>query len=118
MKWSDISWFEWGSDLAVTGSNQPKVCKNIIRLPRNEENPQWSEAVNWANIDIRLTVGDCDAEETLAHELDKINKVLIELEAKIESEQTDSPSCDDLQGAAPAEASLSPQSTAAANEEN
>lgn len=118
MKWSDISWFEWGSDLAVTGSNQPKVCKNIIRIPRDEENSQWSQAVNWANIDVRLTVGDCNTEETLAHELDKIHRVLIELEAQIESEQSDSPSCDNLQGAAPAEASLSPQSAATAIEEN
>jgi len=33
MKWSDISWFEWCTNLAAIGSKQPKVCKNIIRLP-------------------------------------------------------------------------------------
>jgi glycosyltransferase involved in cell wall biosynthesis len=32
MKWSDISWFEWCTNLAVIGSKQPKVCKNIVRL--------------------------------------------------------------------------------------
>jgi tetratricopeptide (TPR) repeat protein len=118
MKWSDISWFESGSDLAVTGSKQQKVCKNIIRLPRDEEDPQWSEAVNWANIDVRLTVGDCDAEETLAQELDKINRVLIKLETEIESEQAEGPSCDDLQGRTFEEVALSAQSAVPALEEN
>ena len=136
MKWSDISWFEWGGDLAVTGSKQPKVCKNIIRLHRNEGRQQWSRAVDWANIDVLIAVGDCPVREALAGELpaledqtsiavipmrnqlDKINRVLIELEAEIDSEQTDAPFCDDLQARTGEDAALPAQSAAPAFEEN
>jgi hypothetical protein len=58
MKWSDISWFEWCTNLAVIGSKQPKVCKNIIRLHRYEAYEQWPQLVNWANIDTLITVGN------------------------------------------------------------
>ena len=58
MKWSDISWFEWCTNLAVIGSKQPKVCKNIIRLHRYEAYEQWPQLVNWANIDTLVTVGN------------------------------------------------------------
>jgi tetratricopeptide (TPR) repeat protein len=118
MKWSDISWFEWGSDLAVTGSKQQKVCKNIIGRHGDEENPQWSQAVNWDNIDVQLTVGDRAAKETLSQELHKVNKVLVELEAEIESEQTKGHFCDNLQARTSEEAALSAQSAAATFEEN
>ena len=57
MKWSDICWFERCSNLAVTASKLPKVCKNIIRLHRYEAYKQWPQQVNWANIDILVTVG-------------------------------------------------------------
>ena len=58
MKWSDISWFEWCTDLAVIGSRQPKVCKNIIRLHRYEAYQRWPQQVCWANIDTLITVGN------------------------------------------------------------
>jgi len=58
MKWSDISWFEWCTNLAVIGSRQPKVCKNIIRLHRYETYMHWPQQVNWSNIDILVTVGN------------------------------------------------------------
>jgi len=58
MRWSDISWFEWCTNLAVTGSRQPKVCKNIIRLHRYEAYEHWPQQVCWANIDILVTVGN------------------------------------------------------------
>ena len=58
MQWSDISWFEWCTNLAIIGSKQPKVCKNIIRLHRYEAYGQWPELVNWANIDTLITVGN------------------------------------------------------------
>ena len=58
MKWSDISWFEWCTNLAVIGSRQPKVCKNIIRLHRYEAYEQWPRQVNWGNIDVLVTVGN------------------------------------------------------------
>lgn len=117
-KWSDIAWFEWGSELAVAGSKQSETCKNIIG-PYHEGHQQWSQAVNWANIDVLVAVGDGAVKEALAdelpglesqtsivvipsdvnlersveedyarrNELDKINGILIELEAEIESEQ-------------------------------
>ena len=70
MTLSDISWFEWGSDLAVAGSKQPRTCKNIIGLYRNEGHQQWARAVNWANINVLVAVGDCPVkEESLAGEL-------------------------------------------------
>ncbi len=67
MKWSDISWFEWCTNLAVIGSKQPKVCKNIIRLHRYEAYGQWPELVNWANIDILVTVGNSFVKDALIH---------------------------------------------------
>ena len=67
MKWSDISWFEWCTNLAVIGSKQPKVCKNIIRLHRYEAYEQWPEQVNWANIDILVTVGNSFVKDALIH---------------------------------------------------
>ena len=57
MQWSDISWFEWCTNLAVVASNKPKVCKNIIRLHRYEAYEQWPGQINWDNIDVLVTVG-------------------------------------------------------------
>lgn len=67
MKWSDISWFEWCTNLAIIGSKQPKVCKNIIRLHRYEAYGQWPELVNWANIDRLITVGNSFVKDALIH---------------------------------------------------
>ncbi len=67
MKWSDISWFEWCTNLAVIGSKQPKVCKNIIRLHRYEAYAQWPQQVNWANIDILVNVGNSFVKDALIH---------------------------------------------------
>ena len=58
MRWSDISWFEWCTNLAVVGSNLPKVCKSIVRLHRYEAYERWPEQVNWSNIDLLITVGN------------------------------------------------------------
>jgi len=58
MKWSDISWFEWCTDLAVIGSRQQKVCENIVRLHRYEAYSPWPRQVNWHNIDTLITVGN------------------------------------------------------------
>jgi len=65
MKWSDISWFEWCTNLAVIGSKQPKVCKNIIRLHRYEAYEQWPQFVNWTNIDTIVTVGNSFVKDAL-----------------------------------------------------
>jgi len=65
MKWSDISWFEWCTNLAVVGSRRPKVCKNVIRLHRYEAYEPWVQQVSWANIDILVTVGNSFVKEAL-----------------------------------------------------
>jgi len=65
MRWSDISWFEWCTNLAVAGSQLPKVCKNIIRLHRYEAYGQRPQQVNWANIDLLITVGNSFTKDAL-----------------------------------------------------
>ena len=65
MKWSDICWFERCTNLAVTASKLPKVCKNIIRLHRYEAYKQWPQEVNWANIDILVTAGSSFVRDAL-----------------------------------------------------
>lgn len=58
MEWSDISWFEWCTELAQIGSNLPKVCRNIIRLHRYEAYLSWPGTICWENIDTLITVGN------------------------------------------------------------
>ena len=65
MRWSDISWFEWCTNLAVAGSQLPKVCKNIIRLHRYEAYERWPQQVNWANVDLLITVGNSFTKDAL-----------------------------------------------------
>ncbi|MHC4742651.1 MAG: glycosyltransferase [Planctomycetota bacterium] len=65
MQWSDISWFEWCTNLAVAASNKPKVCRNIVRLHRYEAYEHWPRQVNWGNIDVLVTVGNAVTLETL-----------------------------------------------------
>ena len=69
MKWSDISWFEWCTNLAVIGSKQPKTCKNIIRLHRYEAYEPWVRQVNWNMIDVLLTVGNSFVKDALLREV-------------------------------------------------
>lgn len=72
MRWSDISWFEWCTDLAVAGSRLPKTCKNIIRLHRYEAYGQWPDKVNWANVDLLITVGNSFTKEILVNKVPDI----------------------------------------------
>jgi Tfp pilus assembly protein PilF len=72
MKWSDISWFEWCTNLAVAGSQLPKVCKNIIRLHRYEAYEQWPQQVNWANVDLLITVGNSFTKDALINRVPDI----------------------------------------------
>ncbi|MCE5186745.1 MAG: glycosyltransferase [Planctomycetaceae bacterium] len=58
MQWSDISWFEWCTELAQTGTNLPKVCRNIIRLHRYEAYLSWPQTIRWENVDTLITVGN------------------------------------------------------------
>jgi len=65
MKASDIAWFEWCTNLAVAASKLPKVCRNIVRLHRYEAYEQWPQQVNWANIDVLITVGNSFVKDAL-----------------------------------------------------
>lgn len=58
MQWSDISWFEWCTDMAVEASKQPKVCKTIIRLHDHEAYDTWPSEVQWDHVDMLITVGN------------------------------------------------------------
>jgi pentatricopeptide repeat protein len=69
MKWSDISWFEQCANLAVTASKLPKLCENIIRLDHYDVYKQWPQQVNWANIDILVTVGNSTVWDTLVQKV-------------------------------------------------
>jgi glycosyltransferase involved in cell wall biosynthesis len=69
MKWSDISWFEWCTDLAVEASKLPKVCKTIIRLHRFEAYCDWPAKVQWENIDTLITVGNTFVKDALLRQV-------------------------------------------------
>ncbi len=75
MKWSDISWFEWCTDLVVKASNWPKVCKNIVRLHRYEAYAEYPPQINWSNIDYLITVGNECVNEILESRVPGIGKL-------------------------------------------
>jgi glycosyltransferase involved in cell wall biosynthesis len=72
MKWSDISWFEWCTNIAVEASRLPKVCRNIIRLHRFEAYGEWPSLVQWENIDSLITVGNSFVENALLKQIPNI----------------------------------------------
>jgi len=72
MKWSDISWFEWCTNIAVEASKLPKVCKNIVRLHRFEAYGDWPGRVQWENIDALITVGNSFVKEPLLKQVPDI----------------------------------------------
>jgi hypothetical protein len=72
MSWSDISWFEWCTDLAVMASNLPKVCKTIIRLHRYEAYELWPQQINWVNIDVLITVGNSFVKDALLRSVPRL----------------------------------------------
>ena len=65
MKTSDISWFEWCTDVVVEASRLPKVCKNVVRLHRFEAYSDWPGQVQWENIDTLITVGNSFVKDAL-----------------------------------------------------
>ena len=67
MRWSDISWFEWCTDLARIGTHLPKVCTNIIRLHRYEAYLNWPQLINWQHVDQLITVGNKWVIEAINH---------------------------------------------------
>ena len=72
MKWSDISWFEWCTNIAVQASRLPKVCRNIIRLHRFEAYGNWPGHIQWENIDSLITIGNSFVEEALLKQVPNI----------------------------------------------
>ena len=72
MKWSDISWFEWCTNIAVEVARLPKVCKNIVRLHRFEAYGDWPSHVQWENIDSLITIGNSFVEEALLKQVPDI----------------------------------------------
>ncbi len=72
MEWSDVSWFEWCSNLAVIGTRLPKVCKVIVRLHRYEAYTDWAGQVNWDNVDTLITVGNRHVDKVLTRQVPSI----------------------------------------------
>ena len=75
MKWSDISWFEWCTEITVKASQMPKVCKNIVRLHRYEAYLDYPKNVNWNNIDTLITVGNRSINDALYRQLPDIDSM-------------------------------------------
>jgi len=73
MKTSDISWFEWCTDVVVEASKLPKVCKNIVRLHRFEAYNDWPSQVKWENIDTLILVGNSFVEKALLDQVPNIH---------------------------------------------
>ena len=72
MKWSDISWFEWCTNMVVEASKLPKVCRNIVRLHRFEAYGDWPGQVQWENIDSLIIVGNSFVEEALLRQVPNV----------------------------------------------
>ncbi|HUW17763.1 MAG TPA: glycosyltransferase [Sedimentisphaerales bacterium] len=72
MKTSEISWFEWCTDMVVRASKLPKVCKNIVRLHRFEAYNDWPSQVRWENIDVLITVGNSFVKDALLKQVPDI----------------------------------------------
>ena len=72
MKTSDISWFEWCTDMVVEASKLPKVCKSIVRLHRFEAYNNWPSRVQWENIDVLIIVGNSFVKDALLKQVPDI----------------------------------------------
>jgi glycosyltransferase involved in cell wall biosynthesis len=72
MKTSDISWFEWCTNMVVEASKLPKVCKSIVRLHRFEAYNDWPSQVHWENIDVLVTVGNSFVKDALLKQVPDI----------------------------------------------
>jgi glycosyltransferase involved in cell wall biosynthesis len=74
MQWSDISWFEWCTELARIGTNLSKVCRTVIRLHRYEAHLNWPRLINWDNVDMLMTVGNEWVVRAVRHWVSDINQ--------------------------------------------
>jgi pentatricopeptide repeat protein len=72
MKSSDISWFEWCTDMVVEASKLPKVCRSVVRLHRFEAYNDWPSRVQWENIDVLITVGNSFVKDALLKQVPDI----------------------------------------------
>jgi glycosyltransferase involved in cell wall biosynthesis len=72
MKTSDISWFEWCTNMVVEASKLPKVCKNVVRLHRFEAYCDWPTQVQWENIDVLIIVGNSFVKDALLEQVPDI----------------------------------------------
>ncbi len=74
MLWSDVSWFEWATNLAQIGTNLPKCCRTIIRLHRYEAYEPWPSHIRWENVDTLITVGNESVIKALNVQVGDIHK--------------------------------------------
>ena len=58
MAWSQISWFEWCTELAEIGTQAPISCKKVARLHRYEAYADWPKRIRWQALDALITVGN------------------------------------------------------------
>lgn len=72
MQWSDITWFEWCTNLAVIGLRGPKVCKAIVRLHRYEAYLDYVRQANWSNVDVLITVGNSYVKQAMFDSIGKL----------------------------------------------
>ena len=74
MQWSDISWFEWCTELARIGADLPKTCRTIIRLHRYETHLNWPQLINWDSVDMLMTVGNEWVKRAIYHWVSDIDQ--------------------------------------------
>lgn len=74
MRWSDIAWFEWATNLAQIGTHLPKCCRIIVRLHRYEAYEPWPSQIRWENVDTLITVGNTSVIKALNVQVGDIHK--------------------------------------------
>lgn len=74
MQWSDISWFEWCTDMAVKASRMEKVCKMVVRLHRFEAYEEWPGQVNWNTVEKLVLVGNSAVKSALTKKVPDIER--------------------------------------------
>ena len=62
MRWSDVMFFEWASQLLASATQLPKTCGIVTRLHRYEMY-QWVEQINWDPVDKIIVVSEAKREE-------------------------------------------------------
>lgn len=58
MQWADLAWFEFCDELAIQGTNQPKVCKFVVRLHSYEVFTDMITKVRWSKVDKLIFVNE------------------------------------------------------------